>query len=83
MELSSQSAKVDGMQVTFTYNAESKCTTIEVPSASCSMERRIEVEYATSSAVASITANDAKVAYDSASTKFIASVQCSKKILVE
>ena len=77
------SAKVDGMQVTFTYNAESKCTTIEVPSASCSMERRIEVEYATSSAVASITANDAKVAYDSASTKFIASAQCSKKILVE
>lgn len=77
------SAKVDGMQVTFTYNAESKCTTIEVPSASCSMERRIEVEYATSSAVASITANDSKVAYDSASTKFIASVQCSKKILVE
>ena len=77
------SAKVDGMQVTFTYNAESKCTTIEVPSASCSMEHRIEVEYATSSAVASITANDAKIAYDSASTKFIASAQCSKKILVE
>ena len=77
------SAKVDGMQVTFTYDAESKCTTIEVPSASCSMGHRIEVEYATSSAVASITANDAKIAYDSASTKFIASAQCSKKILVE
>lgn len=59
-----------------------KGTSKEAPS-SCSMERRIEVEYATSSAVASITANDAKVAYDSASTKFIASAQCSKKILVE
>ena len=73
------SAKVDGMKATFSYNKESKCTAIEVPSASCTKERRIQVEYSTSTGITDVKTGQNKMTYDSASKKFTASFDSQKK----
>lgn len=73
------SAKVDGMKATFSYNKESKCTAIEVPSASCTKERRIQVEYSTSTGITDVKTGQNKITYDSASKKFTASFDSQKK----
>lgn len=67
------------MKATFSYNKESKCTAIEVPSASCTKERRIQVEYSTSTGITDVKTGQNKITYDSASKKFTASFDSQKK----
>ena len=67
------SVKVDGMSVTFSYDEATHCTTVEVPSGSCSVERRIVVEYSPVTAISKVEATKASVAYDKVGQQLVAS----------
>ena len=45
------SAQVDGVSATFSYDEATHCTTVEVPSGSCSLERKVVVEYSPATAI--------------------------------
>ena len=67
------SAQVDGVSATFSYDEATHCTTVEVPSGSCSLERKVVVEYSPVTAIDKIGANKVSVAYDKTGQQLVAS----------
>lgn len=58
------SATVDGQPVSVVYDDATTCTTVEVPTADCSQEHVIKVDYQHVTAVNNINNHNAKVGYD-------------------
>ena len=54
-------------------NEATHCTTVEVPSGSCSLERKVVVEYSPATAIDKIGANKVSVAYDKTGQQLVAS----------
>lgn len=75
------SATVNGISATYSYDPNKKCTTVEVPYGSCSVDRTVIVKYSEtlSTDIVSAKADKMKIVYERNSKKLKGSFESTKK----